>query len=217
MKRLALYTRKGGCAKTISTINLAYCMSKTANGMKIICVDCDSQRNCADFFSLVNRGQEFVGSPIYATRYSNIDIAVWTPDLQIPDEYDVAIYDLPPALDENVRTVLNQCDYAFVPMELNKFSITGLSKMREEIVNSNAKFGGAFICKYDRRSAGINEMLRFAVDTIGQHLMNTVIPASFAIANSVNYDLTALEYMNNSNTVKYCDLTEEILERISEK
>jgi cellulose biosynthesis protein BcsQ len=88
-----------------------------------------------------------------------------------------------------------------------------LTNVQKEIANSTAKFGGAFICKYDRRSAGVNEMLHFSQENIGESLMNTIIPASFAIGNSINYDLTATEYMNNSATLKLADLAEEILER----
>jgi len=215
MKKIGIYNNKGGVGKTTTVINLAYCLSKAANGFKILVVDCDSQRNCSDFFSLVNRGQDFVSSAVHSTRYLNIDIAVWTADIKITDGYDIVLFDLPPILDEKVKTVLNDCDYAFVPLVLSKFAISGFSRMKEEIVSSNAKFGGAFICMYDSRSAGVNEMMNFATATIGEHLLHTVIPQSFAIANSINYDLTAVEYMNNSNTVKFYDLTEEILERIA--
>jgi chromosome partitioning protein len=200
--------------KTTSVINLAYNFAKAGNGMKILVVDCDSQMNCFHFFG----GESYKTSPPVqqAKRYENITITRYTGNARfdIEDEsYDIVLFDCPPALNENVKNTLSVCDYVFAPLELGKFAVEGLKNVQEEIIKSNAKFGGVFICKYDRRSAGVNEMLNFAAEQFGENLLHTVIPESFAIKNSVNYDLTASEYMNNSSTLKYSDLAEEILER----
>jgi chromosome partitioning protein len=193
--KYGIYNNKGGVGKSTTVINLAYLFAKM--GKEIQVVDCDTQRNSFEFFA--------------EKEYENISVTMW--ENYSESTAETVIFDLPPKMDEETREILNQCDYIFVPMELSKFSVTGLKNVQQEVANSKAKFGGAFICKYDRRSAGVNEMLRYAQENIGEYLMHTIIPSSFAIGNSINYDLTATEYMNNSSTIKLADLAEEILER----
>jgi cellulose biosynthesis protein BcsQ len=120
-------------------------------------------------------------------------------------------------MDEETKSILNICDYIFVPMELGKFSVEGLTNVQKEISQSTAKFGGAFICKYNKKTQGIKDMLEWAKESYQKQLLNTIIPSSFAIQNSLNYDLTASEYMNNTSTMKYADLAEEVLEIIQKE
>jgi chromosome partitioning protein len=220
--KIGIYNNKGGVGKTTTVINLAYLYAKM--GMKILVVDCDTQRNLHDFFKLKTppNGIKYTAENLLAgrfehSRYENIFLDLWesySDNIETGDIFDIEIFDLPPKTDEQTREILDQCDYIFVPMKLDKFSVTGLRNVKKEIANSNAKFRGAFICNYQRRSTAVNEMLRFVQENMGENLLSTIIPASLAIGNSFNYDLTATEYANNSATIKLADLAEEILERM---
>lgn len=48
-------SQKGGCAKTTTTFNLAYCLRKM--GKKVLAVDFDSQANLTTCYGIENTGE----------------------------------------------------------------------------------------------------------------------------------------------------------------
>lgn len=209
MKTLAFYNNKGGCAKTTTAINVAYALSKA--GRKILVVDCDSQHNAHGFFAKEQNGE------IQSTRYENIDIAIWSGELLGAERYDFIILDLPPAMNDYVREILARCDYVFVPMEVGTFSIQGMTAVTDAIAEAGVGFGGCFAAKFDKSNTSDLNLLELIEQNLGDRAMRSRIPYSKVIKNSINYRLTAFEYMGYTNAaISLGDLTEEILERIGE-
>ena len=84
MKTISIINLKGGVAKTISSINIAYTLVKN-HGKKVLLIDNDKQGNTSKFFGvhsyeesgmaelLTERGLD-VKSVIQKTAYENLDI-----------------------------------------------------------------------------------------------------------------------------------------------
>lgn len=182
-----------------------------------------------------------------STRYSNIDIITATADLNkiLPEfgaldeetqfkqvekifsfsempwyggkKYDYILIDMPPALNELTKAVLGACDIVFVPIELGLFSIQGIPTVTDIISRCGTKFGGCFANRFDKDNPSDVQLLEMLHGNLGKKAMNTVIPYSRVIKNSINFSVSASEYMNWTNASdSFKKLTDEILERIGE-
>lgn len=215
MVKIALFNNKGGVGKSTATINIAHAMTRL--GKFVLVVDCDSQQNTFSFFA--NMPVEENGC-FEQTRYENLDI-VFGSDITIErhikgiltnNEYDYVIFDLPPALDERTRAIVSKCDYVFVPFELGKFAIQGIAKVTEAIAITGVNFGGCFVNKFDRENPTAYELNELLRKTLGEKVMSTKIPSSRVIKNSIDYRMTAFEYMEWMEAVgAYTELTKEIM------
>ncbi|MDO5558356.1 MAG: ParA family protein [Oscillospiraceae bacterium] len=182
-------------------------------------------------------------SPVHSlshTRYKNIDILTSTSDMnecasffnelraeeknynmtKIKNylkysDYDYVFLDMPPTLNCITEQLLSISDGVIVPVELGTFAIQGIAKVTETINKVNASFIGCFISKFDVHNRADNELKQLLSSTLGNKIFDTVIPYSNIIRNSINYRLTAFEYMHwLSPTKKYIDLTKEIIRKV---
>lgn len=178
-KKIALYNNKGGVAKTTSIINLAYSMQKT--GKKILVVDCDTQENCFSFFMTVQN----VNS-ILPTEYENINHTTWARYIDITCEdtavYDYILFDLPPAMTDEVKQIIRHCGMVYVPTMLGEFEIQGLERVTVEIAKQNARLGGIFVTMYQKQNDA--ELLQEFRSVLQTRLMQTVIPYSRTVRES---------------------------------
>ena len=158
------------------------------------------------------------------TRYPNIDIISATPALNdivsifyaLPEEtqrhnaekiiketekpwhtvkYDYILVDLPPALNKITENIISVCDYVFVPIELGTFAIQGIPTVTNIIADCGAKFGGCFVNKFDRENPSDIQLMEMLKSSLGTKALNSFIPFSRVVKNSVSYKLTAPEYM----------------------
>lgn len=158
------------------------------------------------------------------TRYPNIDVIPATPALNdivslfyaLPEEtqrenaekiikdtehpwynknYDYVIVDLPPALNKITERIISACDYVFVPIELGSFAIQGISTVTNIIADCGAKFGGCFVNKFDKDNPSDIQLMELLKDSLGTKALNSFIPFSRVVKNSVSYKMTAPEYM----------------------
>jgi hypothetical protein len=136
----------------------------------------------------------------------------------------IVLRDLPPTDEERVPFLLATSDYVLTPTELNHFSITGIQNVEQQIISACEEFHeddeetvflGFFVNKHDPNNPILHNILQQLKDISGNTVFNTIINHSYAIMNSVNFGLMASEYCNNSNTLKYGDLAEEILSKIA--
>ena len=178
-------------------------------------------------------------SSISKTRYKNMDILTSTSymnssseifkelstDIQKSnlrklneywkDEYDYILIDMPPALNYLTESIISTTGGVIVPVELGTFAIQGIAKVTETINKVGAAFMGCFISKFDKSNKSDEQLKELLCSTLGNKVFDTVIPYSNIIRNSINYRMTAYEYMNwMEPSRKYCDLTEEILRRV---
>lgn len=244
MKSIAFYNNKGGVGKTTSVINIAYELSGE-NSVLVIDVDgqancsrffTDKQKEGLDK-ALVNIGV----SPEQAlcrTRYENIDIITATPKLNgitpkfdrltedeqtaiarkiisFGSDYDYVLLDLPPALTKVTERLIGACDTVFIPIELGSFAIQGIPTVTGIVLKCGAKFGGCIINKFDKKNSADGQLLDLLNETLGNKTLNSKIPFSRVIKNSISGGLTAGEYMGWTSAAKsYKDLAAEIKERV---
>ena len=178
-KKIALYNNKGGVAKTTSIINLAYSMQKT--GKKVLVVDCDTQENCFSFFMTAQNVDS-----ILPTEYENINHTTWARYIDITDRgtaaYDYILFDLPPAMTDEVKQIICHCGMVYVPTMLGEFEIQGLERVTVEIANQNAQLGGIFVTMYQKQNDA--ELLQEFRSVLQTRLMQTVIPYSRTVRES---------------------------------
>ena len=244
MKSIAFYNNKGGVGKTTSVINIAYELSGE-NSVLVIDVDgqancsrffTDKQKEGLDK-ALVNIGV----SPEQAlcrTRYENIDIITATPKLNgitpkfdrltedeqtaiarkiisFGSDYDYVLLDLPPALTKVTERLIGACDTVFIPIVLGSFAIQGIPTVTGIVQKCGAKFGGCIINKFDKKNSADGQLLDLLNETLGNKTLNSKIPFSRVIKNSISGGLTAGEYMGWTSAAKsYKDLAAEIKERV---
>ncbi len=135
--------------------------------------------------------------------------------LEMQEKYDYIILDLPPALNSLTQAVISVCDSVFVPIELATFAIQGVTNVTDMIVKTGTNFGGCFVTKFDKKNSADRELLEILRSNLGAKAMESVIPLSRIIKNSINFKLTAAEYMGWTEAGKsYEKLTSEILETV---
>ncbi len=216
--KIGIFNNKGGVGKTTSVINIAYFLHK--HNKNVLVVDCDTQENCLNFFMTGNKENTY----FYPTLYTNIyhttfDIYSNLDNVDSDISFDYILFDLPPTISEDVRTVLRECDKIYVPTILGEFEIAGLARVTDEIHKLNVKLGGIFITMYQ---ADTDEQLVDEVRNLLQdRLMNTIIPYSKTVRESQKNGLPIEEYFESKGTPKtkntwkivdaYNALTEEIL------
>jgi chromosome partitioning protein len=151
--KIAITNNKGGCAKTISTLNIAG--SLLNKGYKVLVVDLDSQANLTT--SLTNTPIKYsVGEfllsyvsfkEVVVTTESGIDLIpssallnkhekeiasvpmyqfLLKKALKSVKHYDYILFDCPPSLSVITVNALMASDYYIVPIQPNKFSIDGV-------------------------------------------------------------------------------------------
>ncbi len=188
-RRIALYNNKGGVAKTTSVINLAYSIQKA--GKKVLVVDCDAQENCFSFF-LTEQGAD----SILPTEYENIKHTTWTRYIDIAAKdaaaFDYILFDLPPAMTDEVKQIIRHCGTVYVPTMLGEFEIQGLERVTGEIARQDARLGGIFITMYQQQNDA--ELLREFRSVLQSRLMQTVIPYSRTVRESQKAGLPIAAY-----------------------
>ena len=210
---ITFYNNKGGVGKSTSVINVAYFLH--CIGKKVMVIDCDSQRNTYRFF--LNSEEE-------CCRYENITVKAYSgaaeEQFSLSDckNYDYVILDLPPALNNFTTTMLSICDYVFTPIELGTFAIQGITAVIDTINQTSAKFGGCFVVKYDNDNPSDASLLDILKAQLGTKVLNSIIPFSRVIKNSISYRMTAAEYMDWMGAAeKYRSLTDEIINICEDK
>lgn len=212
MTSIAIYNNKGGVGKTTSVINISQQLAEM--GKQVLVADTDGQENCRRFFSGA------VTERPYGTRYERIDMiaAVNDPDdifsFSERQSYDYVLIDMPPALNDFTRSILTLSDYVFVPIELGLFSVQGVPTVTDIISRSGTRFGGCFANRFDRDNPSDVQLLEMLRSNLGKKAMDSVIPYSRVIKNSINFSVTAAEYMGwTSASAAFAALTREIIER----
>lgn len=216
--RISIFNNKGGVAKTTSVINLAYSLQK--HGKCILVVDCDMQENCFDFF-FSNKNAD----GIFETEFQGIAHTTWQRYMKLSAAtlaaFDLVIFDLPPALSDDVKQILKHSDYVFVPTILGEFEISGLKRVTDEINRQGTKLGGVYITMYQAKNDAelVNDFRRVLRD----RLMQTIIPYSTTIRESQKAGLPIEAYFIERKVPKsswkivnaYTALANEILEVIA--
>lgn len=194
-KKIGIYNNKGGVAKTTSVINLAYAFAK--KGKRILVVDCDNQQNCFSFF-FSNKSSNGVFDTDYDgilhttwNKYTSLDVATSSND------FDYVLFDLPPALSEDVKKIIKHMDYIYVPTMLGQFEIQGLKNVTDEINRQGTKLGGIFVTMYQAKND--KELIVETREILQNRLMKSVIPYSTTVRESLKSGLPIEAYFIERN------------------
>lgn len=215
-KIIGIFNNKGGVAKTTSVINLAYSLQK--QDKTVLVVDCDTQENCFMFF-ILNKSTD----NILPTDYQGISHTTWERYVNITDsekaEFDYILFDLPPTMSDEVKTIICHCDVIYVPTILGEFEIAGLKKVTDEIHKQGVKLGGIFITMYQQQNDA--ELIEQFRKMLQKRLMNTVIPYSKTVRESQKAGLPIGAYFHEKGVPQtkrawqivnaYEELTAEIM------
>ena len=218
-KKIALYNNKGGVAKTTSVINLAY--SIHLSGKKVLVVDCDSQENCYLFFLIKPSADS-----ILPTEYENINHTTWARYVELTDRdtaaFDYILFDLPPAMTDEVKRIIQHSGMVYVPTMLGQFEIQGLKKVTVEIAKQHARLGGIFVTMYHKQNDA--EMLGVFRTALQTQLMRTIIPFSRTVRESQKEGLPLQAYFTEKKVPRngsswkivnaYAELAREVMEDI---
>jgi chromosome partitioning protein len=217
MKKVAFYNHKGGVGKSTSAINVTYFLQKT--GKSVLVVDCDTQKNCFDFF-VENADKKHLRE----TKYEKVMATFYglLPELgEKINDYDYLIFDLPPAMTAEVKKIISDSDVVYVPTLLGNFEISGLADVTAEIQRQGTKLGGVFVTMYNKNYD--KELLSEAQNTLKKRLLTTIVPFSTTVRESQKLGLSVEEYLdfknapNTKNARKICiayeELTNELIKR----
>lgn len=211
-KKVSIFNNKGGVAKTTSIINIAYCLQK--KDKRVLVVDCDTQENCFTFF-MSNNNENM----ILKTDYEKIDHTTWQRYCNVDEaernEYDYILFDLPPMLSDEVKTIIEHSDKVYVPTILGEFEIAGLRRVTNAV---GAKLGGIFVTMYQPDNDA--EILKEFRNAMQDRFIGT-IPYSKTIRESLKAGLPIEDYFimrkvpNIPSAWKivnaYTELTEKIM------
>ncbi len=244
MKSIAFYNNKGGVAKTTSVINLGYELARTRRVLIIDtdgqanCSRFFTDKPKAGLDKALINVEITPEKALCKTRYDNIDIITATAALNratvrfeklsdeeqteiarkiisFGSEYDYVLLDMPPALSQMTEKLVSACDVVFVPIELGTFSIQGIPTVTSIVSKCGARFGGCFVTKFDKKNSADAQLLELLKETLGGKTLDSKIPFSRVIKNSISGGLTASEYMGWTAPAKsYAALAEEIKERV---
>ena len=88
---------------------------------------------------------------VLPTAYENIEHTTWASYSELENEelenYDFILFDLPPAMSNEVKKIITQSDKVYVPTVLGEFEIAGLKRVTEEV---GSKLGGIFVTMYQK-------------------------------------------------------------------
>lgn len=165
MKIITIANQKGGVGKTTTCQTLACGLAR--KGLRVLAIDCDSQRNMSFTFNAMNNTktifnvllQEPIEEAIFKTN-QKVDLIPSSDQLYIADSvfnqandiyrlkvqlqkisnnYDYCIIDTPPTLNTITKNCLIASDSVIIPMHTDSFSMQGLSQLLATIEEAKKK------------------------------------------------------------------------------
>lgn len=215
MKIIAVYNNKGGCAKTVTSVNLAYNLSSM--GYRVLVVDMDPQGNASSFFRRYDLNKpsvkDFLNERntlhqcIRRTLYKGLDIMPSNIQLRglrsyslvsgekalqrIKTEnksqmYDYCIIDCPPSADFLIEAIMAAADDVIIPLKPERFSADGLG-MVQEIIRD---FGGGRLsaaCLFTQyyKAKDTIKAIEYIIKTQQMDTYDNVIRRTSAVDHSV--------------------------------
>jgi chromosome partitioning protein len=145
----------------------------------------------------------------------------------IKGRFDYIVLDSPPALGLITVNALSCCDYVFVPIEAQLFSIDGLERLSKiineikEVINPSLELGGIFFVRHDKRKILNKEVEKFIKETYGGYLLETCIRESVGLREAphegkdiFSYTTYSTRSTHSNGAIDYELLTKELINRI---
>lgn len=210
MKIITVTNQKGGVGKSTIAVHLAMALSEV--GKKILFVELDPQANSSKSLKKAGCVAKFGASQLFDNvklpLEPNDGISLIEADPKMADmerapltvmatfkdqlsylssKFDYCVIDTPPSLGLRMSAALIVADYVLSPIELEEYSIDGITKMLQTIFgvkdkwNPDLTFLGILVNKFNSRS----ESQKKAFRELLEHYSNLLIRSKIAIRSSI--------------------------------
>ncbi len=137
---------------------------------------------------------------------------------EVENDYDYAIFDLPPSLDNGVTlNGLIASDWVITPFKIDQMSIDGLGSILNKIdeineeLDLNIEFKACFVTM-DNRTRVNRQVKEFLKEELGEKFCKTTISSSSKVVESTFEQKPVIFYSRKSAPgIQYRNLTEEII------
>lgn len=209
MKTVVVTNNKGGVGKTAISVHLAQYLEE--QGKSVLVIDLDGQGNTSKTLSAHASGvktmQLFVGStPKIAanpgitlieadTHVSELEQAPKEQVLSalrrvlpiIGKDFDYCVIDTPPGAGLRVISALMAAQYALAPIELDSYSIDGITQMLQTLVGIERQYnpGLVFVGMLANRLNSNSVSQKAALDELLAHYARYMVPAKIGNRSSI--------------------------------
>ena len=210
MDTVVITNQKGGVGKSTITALLAWWLTEREQA-RVALLDLDSQKNLTRTFAqhryevsatrLFGAGLPAADTPpgglcLFPGETELADLERASPEVirnfrtnltQLGSHFDYCLIDTPPALGLRMTAALIVADYVLCPIELEEYSIDGVTAMIKTILgvrqrhNPRLKFLGLLANRFNPHSVRQREALQALFAAYGQH----VIPAKISTRSAI--------------------------------
>lgn len=226
MKVIAVANQKGGVGKTTISVHLAIALKEA--GKRVLFIDLDPQANSTQTMHKVgctvvqnssrmfeedleieaNGSFSLIASDSAMAdieRAENRVMAYFKVNLKkLDDDYDFCIIDSPPTLGLRMTAALLAADYVLSPVELEDYSISGITKMLQTIYgvkekwNPELHFLGMLPNRFNVRSVTQKETLAELMDKYAHLLIPAHISNRVSIPDALREGLPVWDLKRTS-------------------
>jgi chromosome partitioning protein len=138
---------------------------------------------------------------------------------EVTGDYKVILVDCPPSLGLLTVNALVAADYALVTAEAQYFALQGVEQAMEvielarETLNDELALLGVLLNLADMRTVHSREALASLKERFGEHVLDTVVRASIAYAESAERAVSILDHRRDL-AADYVDVADELLARL---
>lgn len=213
MKILAVANQKGGVGKTVFSILITFFLRD--KGFKVLAVDVDPQANLSKTLKKSNAKVIGSASELFTQELDKPDMSLEDQQVMLfeadqvlldieradpkviiqvksnlsnlAEDFDFCVIDTPPTLGLRMTAALVNANYVLSPIELEEYSIDGITKMLQTIFgvkqrwNEDLNFLGMVTNKFNSRSERQKETLNQLLTTYPQ----LIIPGKVGIRSSI--------------------------------
>lgn len=242
MKTIAIWSYKGGTAKTTTAVNISYNLSSL--GYKTLLIDGDPQGNTSYFYGKEEKkdtlyhvlaGQCSVKKSIKRTKYKGLDIIPSDLKLEllegltertlsmeidkIKDRYDYIVIDCQPNMQIHTINVLVAADYLIIPIKPDAYSLAGMKIVTGQLedvrlYNKDVKMVGLVTQYKDNKDSNkrIEELCQCGYD-----IFSVPIRYGGAACTSITARKPLLRHRSKDKiTEDYLYITKEFLEEVKD-
>lgn len=214
MKTIAVSNQKGGIGKSTIAVHLAFYLRE--KGHTVLFIDLDPQANASKTILLAGERMtslNVLASDLFKTETTDLHAEELSLQLiaadpamadieranaevlanfknkisSVKDQWDYCIIDTPPTLGIRMSAALMTANFVLSPIELEEYSIDGITKMLQTIFgirqkwNNNLVFLGMLANRFNPRSIAQKNTLK----TLLEKYSNLLLPAHIGIRSSV--------------------------------
>jgi chromosome partitioning protein len=228
MKTIVMANHKGGVGKSTLLCHLAFDLSRL--GHKVLVIDLDDQGNTS--LTLERYLSPILASSLFGARATlprgnedatSITVVPGDPALvhhqqdsmevidyfataleEVEHGYDYCLIDTPPSAGLFMAAALMVADHVVSPIELDRYSIHGISRMMKMIFdiqrngNEQMQFVGMLPNRYDPRSLSQTEMLNDLREQYYEYLIDAPIGIRSAIPQALDQGVPVWEIKKTS-------------------